>query len=152
MSIFTALHTFGAWVEKELAKLEKEAPAFEAIADATLKYVGPALSVIVGIVNPAAGSIVSAVIADAQKDLLAASGLIHDFGASPTVQSILNSTSSNLSALLTAGHITDAATVAKVQRVVAEIEGLIEATGLASTGSKAPAPESVPEPVSEPAV
>lgn len=132
MSIFSAIanaeHTFAAWVEKELTKLAASVPKIEQIADATLKYVGPALTIIASAAGgPAAGSIVSSVVAEAQKDLLAASGLIYDFGAHPTIASIVSSVQTNIGALLTDGHITDTTSVAAANKVVAELAALAAA-------------------------
>jgi len=130
MSLFTALHTFGAWAEKELALLVGKAPAIEQTAASILKYVGPALQTIVTVEAGApAGAIVGKVVADAQASLIAASSLIYDFGASPTVASVVGSVQSNLAALLAAGHVTNATSVATVTKVTTELGSLVTALG-----------------------
>lgn len=120
-----AEHTFASFAEKELAKLAQNAPAIEKTIGTVLTYVGPALQTIVTVTAGApAGAVIGKVIGQAQSDLIAASGLVHDFGATPTVGSILQSVSQNLSALLTAGHITDTQSVATANKVVAEINAI----------------------------
>jgi len=135
MSIFSKIanaeHTFAAWVEKELAKLLGAAPKIEAVADTILKYVGPALQTIVTAeAGSAAGAAVGKVIAEAQSDLMAVSGLVYDFGAQPSTASVVSAVQSNLAALLTAGHITNATSVATVTKVASELGAL--ATALSS--------------------
>lgn len=128
MSILTALHTFGAWAEKELAALVGKAPAIEAVAASILKYAGPALQTVVTVeAGGPAGVLVGKVIADAQAGLTAASGLIYDFGASPSIASVVASVQNNLGSLLSAGHISNANSVATVTKVVAELGSLASA-------------------------
>src|SRR5579885_3650133 len=91
MSIFSSIenaaHSFAAWVEKEWKKLYNEAPKLEQVADTVLAYVGPALQTVVTLeAGGPAGAIVGSVIQEAQKDLTAASGLIYDFGATPSIE------------------------------------------------------------------
>ncbi len=128
MSLFTALHTFGAWAEKELALLVGKAPAIEQTVASILKYAGPALQTVVTVEAGApAGAIVGKVIGDAQAGLIAASGLIYDFGASPSVASVIGSVQTNLSALLSAGHVTNSNSVATVTKVTTELASLVTA-------------------------
>ena len=121
-SIASAEHTFAAWAEKEWTAIYKEAPKVESVLAATLKYAGPALqTVVTAELGAPAGTVVGKVLADAQAGLVAASGLVYDFGATPTVSGVLSTVTSNLSGLLAAGHITNATSVATVNRVVSEI-------------------------------
>lgn len=127
MSVFG---NFKAWAESEWTKIFNAAPKIEQIADTVLKYAVPAISIIVGAEAGApAGAVVASVGAEAQKDLLAASGLINDFGATPTAASIVTGVQSSLSDLLTAGHITNATSVGNVTKVVSTLGAL--ATALA---------------------
>ena len=132
MSIFSKIasaeHTFAAWAEKELAKLFSEAPKIEQVIDTTLKYVGPVLQTIVtSEAGSAAGAAVASVIKEAQSDLTAVSGLVYDFGPTPTAASVLASVQSNLSALLTAGHISNPTNVAALTKVASELGALVAA-------------------------
>ena len=132
MSIFdnikAAEHTFAAWAEKEWAAVFKAAPKIESVLAATLKYAGPALqTVITAEAGAPAGAIVGKVIQDAQAGLVAASGLVYDFGATPTVGGVIGSIQSNLGDLLSAGHVTNAGSVATVTKVVNELTALAAA-------------------------
>lgn len=121
-SIASAAHTFAAWAEKEWAAVYKEAPKVESVLAATLKYAGPALQTVISAeVGGPAGAVVGKALADAQAGLVAASGLVYDFGATPTVSGVLSSVTTNLSSLLAAGHITNPTSVATVNRVVNEL-------------------------------
>lgn len=136
MSFLTALHTFGAWAEKELAALVGKAPAIEQVAASVLKYAGPALqTVVTAEAGGPAGALVGKIVADAQAGLTAASGLIYDFGASPTIASVVSSVQSNLGALLSAGHITNSTSVATVTKVVTELGSLSTALTAAPAAS-----------------
>lgn len=130
MSFLSSLHTFGAWCEKELTILVGKAPAVEQVAASVLKYAGPALqTIITAEAGAPAGALVGKVIADAQAGLAAASGLIYDFGATPSAGSVIASVQTNLASLLSAGHITNANSTATVTKVVNELAAL--ATALA---------------------
>jgi hypothetical protein len=144
MSILKTLesfpHTFTAWVAKGYAKLYADEPKIEAVADTTLKYAIPALQIIVGAEagQPAAAE-VGAVANEAVADLHAASGLIADFGATPTATSIVAGVQANLSGLLTAGHITNTTSVANVNKVVNTLGALVAVMPQAPTPAT-PAP------------
>lgn len=128
MSFISTLHTFGAWAEKELALLVGKAPAIEQTVASILKYAGPALQTVVTVEAGApAGAIVGKVIGDAQAGLIAASGLIYDFGANPSVASVIGSVQTNLSALLSAGHVTNPNSVATVTKITTELGSLVTA-------------------------
>jgi hypothetical protein len=156
MSIFKGIanveHTFAAWAEKELAKLFREAPKIEQVADAILTYVGPALQTIVTLEAGApAGALVGKVIQEAQTDLTAASGAIYDFGASPSAGSIIKGVKENLAALLTAGHISDPASVSRVKQVVGELDILVTALSKVPVTPAGPVISNQPQAVPVPA-
>lgn len=132
MNIFSKIagaeHTFAAWVEKELGKLSTEAPTIEKIADTVLTYAGGAIQAIITAEGgAAAGAIVGKVLSAAHSDLLAASGLIYDFGANPTAASMIGSVQTNLSGLLAAGGIKSAPAVTAANKVVTELDTLVTA-------------------------
>lgn len=134
-----AEHTFAAFAEKELEKLFVEAPKIENVVGTVLSYVGPALQLVVTeTAGSPAGAIVGSVIKEAQSDLIAASSLVYDFGPTPTASSIWASVKANLSALLTAGHITGAASVAKVNKVINEVGTVASAISAAAVAVAAP--------------
>jgi hypothetical protein len=128
-NIFTALitdeHTFAAWAEKELVKLHNEAPKIEAIADAVLSYAGPALQIVVTAeLGAPSAAVVGKVITEAQTELLAASGLIADFGATPTATSVLTSVQNNLTGVL--GFLTSPTSKTVINKIVTEIATLLK--------------------------
>jgi hypothetical protein len=125
--IENGLHSFGAWVEKVWTKIYASAPTIEHIADVTLTYAISAVSLILPAVDPAAVPVVQPILSEIQKDLAVASGLIYDFGPSLNVSNILSSVASNLTNLLAAGHVKDAAMVAKITQLVNTISSLAAA-------------------------
>jgi hypothetical protein len=152
MSIFSGIesieHTIACWAEKELNKLYGKVPKIEQVAGTILAYVGPALQIVATLEAGApAGVIVEKVVQEAQSDLIAASGLVYDFGANPTIRGIIASVKTNLSALLVAGHITNPASIAGMNQVIGELGTLATAMGNTPTASPAP----TPRPVSSPA-
>ena len=136
MSIFSGIikaeHTFAAWCEKEWTALFNAAPKLEQVADTVLKYAAGALQIAASLEanNPKIADISKAV-TTAQNGIHAASGLINDFGASPTVASVLSGVSSNLTDLLSAAHVVNPKSVAAVTKVVGEVDALAAAVGAA---------------------
>lgn len=137
MSIFTGIanaeHSFAAWAEKEWTAVYNEAPKLEQVADTVLKYAAGALQIAASIEagNPAIAAI-SSVLATAQGGITAVSGLIADFGASPTAAGILSAVSSDLSTLLAAAHVTNATSVSAITKVVSETNVLAAAVSAAA--------------------
>lgn len=143
MSLLSAIknaeHSFAAFAEKAWERIYAATPKIEQIVATVLKYVGPALQMVVTAEAGApAGAIVGSVIGEVQTDLVAASSLIYDFGATPSLASIFTAVNANLSGLLTAGHIKGSVSVAIINRVIQEIEVLAAAIGSAVTKSVAP--------------
>lgn len=129
MSLLSAIknaeHSFVAYAEKAWAKLYAATPKIEQLASTTLKYVGPALQMVVSAeLGAPAGAIVGNVIKEAQTDLLAAGSLIYDFGATPSLASIFTGVNNDLAGLLADGHVKSPASVGIVNRVIKEIEVL----------------------------
>lgn len=110
------------------ASFPKNEPALENVLASTLKYAGPALQIAISAESgAAAGSQAGKIIADAQAGLTAASGLVYDFGAHPTVGGVIGSVANNLGSLLSAGHITNPSSVATVTSIVTQLNGLVQA-------------------------
>ena len=129
MSFLTALKGFGGWVAKEWTKVFNAAPKIEQIADTVFKYVVPALQIILTGLAPEDAAIVAPILQEVQKDVSVASGIIFDFGATPTAQGLVAAIEKDLNDLLAAGHIKDQALVAKVQLVVNTVGSLATALG-----------------------
>jgi hypothetical protein len=141
-SLFTGIenaeHSFASWAEKELLKIEGEAPTIEKVADTVFQYVGPALqTVVTAEAGTTAGATVGAIIGKAQSTLTAASGLIADFGATPTVPSLLSDVATNLGGVLTAAGVSTKS-VATVTKVVGEVNTLSTAISNAAAANAAP--------------
>lgn len=130
MSFFSTLknyaHTFTAWVAKEYTKLYAAEPTIAAVADSVFKYTIPALQILVGMEAGApAANVVGTIAAEAQSSLHAASALIYDFGPSPTVTSIVKGVQDNIGTLLTAGHVTNPASVDAANKIVNSLAALV---------------------------
>ena len=140
MSLITELHTFAGWAEKELGKLFNEAPTIEKIADTTLQYVGGAASVIAGLEGgPAASDAVKSVTTALTTGVTALSGLIADYGATPTAASIATSLASNASSLISAAQIKNSTSVAAAKAIVTNLTTLATALTTASPATTTPA-------------
>jgi hypothetical protein len=120
--IASAEHTFASWAEKELAKIHAVEPKIEQVTDTILTYAGAALeTVVTAEAGATAGALVGKVVSKAQSSLTAVSGLVSDFGASPSVASIVGAVQSDLGSLLTAAQVTNPKSVATVTKVANEL-------------------------------
>jgi len=119
--------SFFSKVEAFLKKVFGSAK-FENTARAALTIVAPLTETIVGLVagEPAAAA-VGAIINQVQSDLGVAATVIGEADQTPTLDGALSAVTSNLQTLLTAGHISDPTTLAKVTTVVNTIVGEVEA-------------------------
>ena len=140
-----AEHTFAAYAEKEWAAIYGEAPKIEQVADSIIKYVGPALQIAVTAEGgAAAGTAVGTVVSKAQSDLIAASALINDFGATPNAAAVLTTVKANLSTLLTDTGVKSPTAVKAVTNAVNSLDVLTTAVKQAVAASSTPA-AGVPE-------
>lgn len=129
-----------AWIEKELTKIEGAEPGVAKVVDATLTYVAPVLQIALGATgDPAAALIVGQVAAQAEMDLSVASALVTDFGPTPTAATAFASVATNLSGLLTAGHVKSVTAVAAVTKAVSEVGVLASAVQTAAAALPAAA-------------
>jgi hypothetical protein len=109
------------------------APSWSQVASAALTVAGANISKIVGLIaGTDAGALSAKVIAEIQADLVACKTLIADaHGTNDAVglDNALNSLNQHFGELLAAGHIKDAATLAKVEGIVnvviSTVEGVI---------------------------
>ena len=132
MSLFSAIakaeHSTAAWFEKEWAKIHADAPKITDIADRVLPYVSSLAQIVIGAEAGApAAALVGNVLGQVQKDLDVANAVIYDTGATPTATSAVTAIQTNLSGLLTAGHISNATNVATITKAVNELGVLIAA-------------------------
>lgn len=114
-----AEHTFMGWMAKEYAQLYTNEPTIEKIVDTTIDYAEPALVIVMDMAGGgAAVPEVTAVITEAQADLKVVSALIYDFGPTPKAADIAKAVEDNLQGLVTAGHVKDPVTIAKLQLII----------------------------------
>jgi hypothetical protein len=133
MSIISELKTFASWAEAELAKLGGAAPKIEQIADTTLAYVGGAASIIAGLEGgPAASAAVTKFTGLVQTGVTALSGLVADFGATPTAASIASSLATNATSLLAAAQVKNPASVKAGAAIITNLTSLATALTTAS--------------------
>lgn len=133
MSIISELKTFASWAEAELAKLIGAAPKIEQIADTTLAYVGGAASIIAGLEGgPAASAAVTKFTGLVQTGVTALSGLVADFGATPTAASIASSLAANATSLLAAAQVKNPASVKAGAAIITNLTSLATALTTAS--------------------
>jgi hypothetical protein len=101
MSIFSGIanaeHTFVAWLENELAIIEKDAPKIEAYVENGATYAVATLKIVLAQVEP--GSAAANAITLAIQKILTASAVVFDAGASPTVATLFQDVVSNLSGI-----------------------------------------------------
>lgn len=138
MSFITKLEgdakSFAGWAEKELAKLVKAEPEIATVVDSIVTYVGGAAAIFAGFEGgPAASAEVKALTSEVQTGITALSGLVTDFGATPTAASIASSLSTNAAALLAAAKVTNPNSVAAGTAIITNLTALATALAGAST-------------------
>ena len=134
MSFLDTLKGFGGWVAKQWTKIFNAVPQIEHIADGVFAYAVPAIQIIIGMVDPPVAAIIAPILSEVQKDITVVSGLVYDFGASPTAANMVSAIEKDLNDLLTAGHIKDQAVIDKINLVIKTIGSL--ATALESAVAK----------------
>lgn len=145
MKIFSevkeAEHTVVSWFAKEYAAFYKEEPLIDGIVDSTVKYVEIGLPIVLDATGEAAlEPAVEGVLNEVVSDLKVVSATVYDFGPSPSTASILSSVQANLNSLETAGHVKDAAKLAKLKMIVNAVGALAAVIVKAIDAAKAPAP------------
>ena len=129
MSFKTGFESFFEKIGAELKKILAN-PNIEQQISTDLGIVAPLLSSILVFTGDApAAAIVSEVVVQAQVDLLKIQGMVatYELGDHSTIKAAvgdaLNDITTNLSGLLSAGHIKDEAVVAKVTAIINTIAG-----------------------------
>jgi hypothetical protein len=126
-------HSTVAWLEKEITVIEGKEPAIGKVIDAGLKYVGLASQIaLTATGDPAAAAIVGAVVNEARTDLAVVSATVADFGPTPDAAAAFTAVQTNLSGLLTAGHVTSTTSVAAVTKAVSEVGVIASAVQVAA--------------------
>jgi hypothetical protein len=117
----TVFEDIGAWFKKVFKKL----PSAEAQALSTINAVAPEAEIVFSLVDPAAAAIADPIITEIQADLGTVANLLKS-GNTVSLGTFLTAIKSNLSTLLTAGHISDPASVTKATGIVSGIVGVID--------------------------
>ena len=132
-------HTFVHWVTTAYQAVEKDLPALDALADRTFPYITSALDIALSYEGPEVVAIANPILAKIQASLDTASGLITDFGATPSAQGILTTVQNDISTIETTAGIKSA----KAQDAVSKALSSAQAFTAALTGAiAAAAPES----------
>lgn len=129
MSIFSAIanaeHTFVAWFEKEITKIEGAAPTIERDVENGVSYATSVLTIVGSEVE--AGSPAANIISTAISDLKTLSAVAYDAGVHPTLASGFQDIATNLGALESATGIKNANTVSTVAKVISTIGAIASA-------------------------
>lgn len=115
----TAFNDVKSW----FAKVFKNAPKATAAALAVLNTAAPLLEAVLAVADPAAAVVVDPIITVVQADLGTVSQMLST-GNITGVGSFLSAIKANFSTLLTEGHITDAASVAKANVFLGVIQSI----------------------------
>ena len=140
MSFISEAETFGHWAELELEKLVGATPKIEQVTDSILTYVGGAAGVIATAEGgPAAGAATMKLVSMLQSGVTALSGLVTDFGATPTAASMASSLATNTQALLAAAEVKNLSSVKAGTAIITNLTNLAKALTTASAPPAAPA-------------
>jgi len=119
-----SVKTVCADVEGWFAKVFKNAPKAEVIGLSALNTVAPEAEILLDLLDPAAGAIATPIITEIQADMGTVANLLKA-GNTVNIGTFTAAIKSNLSLLLTAGHITDPASVTKATGIVNAITGVV---------------------------
>lgn len=106
-------------------KFFKKAPSWTVTALASISVVAPEAEILLDLADPAVGAIVTPIITEVIADLGTVANLLKN-GNTANLPSLLAAIKANLSSLLTAGHITNPASVTKATGIVGAIIGVVD--------------------------
>lgn len=135
-----ALETFAGKAEKELQKLWGEAPKFDDVALTTISFAAPLLETAFALeFGPAGETEVTKVITIAQRDLIAAKGVITAVGPTLSAKNLLDGVQSDLKDATTLTDVKSPKTVSIIQTVLGELSALVAAFPVVTATPVAPA-------------
>jgi hypothetical protein len=106
-------------IESDFSKLFSKAPTVLQVVSTDIAVVAPVVETIITLTGNEAGAAgVALVVNQVEVDLTTALTVIKTSGSTASVKSVLQAVVSNLPAILSAGDIKDAATLAKVEAAV----------------------------------
>lgn len=117
----TVLEDIAGWFKKVFVK----AQPWEVTALSAINVVAPEAELLLDFIDPAAAVIATPIITEVQADLGTVANLLKS-GNTVNLGTFLTAIKTNLSTLLTAGHITDPASVQKATGIVGAITGVVE--------------------------
>ena len=140
-------HTFVHWVTGAYIAVEKDLPALDKLADRTFPLHHLRLADWSCRRGPAAAAAAGPVMNEIKAALDTASGLITDFGATPTVQGILTTVQSKIGSIEQVAGIKSATAQNAVSKALASAQAFTAAvSGAIAAATPAPEPEPEPEP------
>lgn len=113
-------------------------PSWEASALSAINTVTPEVEIALALVDPAAAAIADPIITEVQADLGTVANMLKS-GNTVNVGTFLTAIKTNLSTLLTDGHITNPASVEKATGIVGAVSNVLD-----SIAAQIPAPVAVP--------
>ena len=130
-TIIADLKSFASKIESAFKKLFGDAPAWIAIAQGVITYLGPIAVTITGLINPALGTEASTIIANIKSKLATASALTSTLASATDVAAVLTDIQNDLPQLLAALQVSNPELVSKVTTYTSifdtEIEALLAA-------------------------
>jgi hypothetical protein len=112
-------------VKDWFGKVFTKAPSWTVAALSSINVVAPEAELVLALVDPAASVIVTPIITEVTADLGTVATMLKN-GNITNLGTFLTSIKTNLSGLLTAGHITDPASVTKATGIVDAIIGVVD--------------------------
>ena len=110
MSLFSEVEGF-------FKKFFSKAPSTTVVSLAVVNTIAPLAETVIALVDPALETVAAPIITEIQADLAVLSNTLKN-GSTSNVTTLVSAIQTNLSALLTAGHIKDPASVAKATGLV----------------------------------
>jgi hypothetical protein len=120
MAFLSAFEDIDSWFKKVF----KNAPSWTVSALSAINTVAPEAELVLALVDPAAAAIANPIITEVQADLGTVASLLKS-GNTVNLGTFLAAIKANLSTLLTAGHITNPASVEKATGIVSAINSVV---------------------------
>jgi hypothetical protein len=137
--IITVFDDIGAWFKKIFTKVQP----WEVTALSALNTVAPEAELLLAFIDPVAAEIATPIITEVQADLGTVASLLKNQNT-VNLGTFLTAIKNNLTTLLSAGHITNPASVQKATGIVGAIIGVVDSIA-AQLAAATPAPTPVPE-------
>lgn len=134
--IASAAHTFVGYIGKALGVVGKYEPQIADVLSASMKYVEPlAVDIVSAEYGAGAGAAADTAIKELLLDTTSLKSLIYDWQNSPGIAAKIGALASDFSSAIALGHIKNPDSIAKANRIVAELS----AAAAAATAAVAPA-------------